>query len=593
MTLGGERGGVAEQASVLAWALGVGVLGSLPALAFRWAANALPGLVWPGASDLVSAVALAPAALRIAIPAGGLFLAGLVLAAGERAGIGRGWDILEAVHLKDGVLPLRSTLVRAASSLVTVASAGPVGREGAIVLLPAAVGSALGRRARLPPRRLRLIVACGAAAGLACAYNTPLGAALFTMEIVIGSFSLEALAPLVVASATGTLLARRFFDSAPLFQVPPLVLASAWELVAVAVLGVLAGLGASGFLGALRTAAALWKRTHLPRPVSMALAGAAVGVAVLRYPEVVGNGREAIADLFRTPIGPGQALALLGLRLLLTPLTVGAGTVGGVFTPTLFVGAMLGSAFGAGVHALLPSAAGDPRTWAIVGMGALLAGTTHAPITAVVMVFEMTLDYGLVVPLLVGAVLSALLATRLTRQSVYTEALARTDPEAGPGIPQPHRVGDVLAVEQVVVPPEMALPEVLSRLLAARRNHVYVADPAGRFMGAVSLHDATRAAGEARDPSAFSAADVMDRRFAVAFPDEPLERALDGFARQSCERLPVLDGPATRRLVGTVSKRDILGLYARELVRRPAPAGAGAPPPVAGGAKPGDPPAGP
>lgn len=591
MTLGGERGGVAEQASVLAWALGVGVLGSLPALAFRWAANALPGLVWPGASDLVSAVALAPAALRIAIPAGGLFLAGLVLAAGERAGIGRGWDILEAVHLKDGVLPLRSTLVRAASSLVTVASAGPVGREGAIVLLPAAVGSALGRRARLPPRRLRLMVACGAAAGLACAYNTPLGAALFTMEIVIGSFSLEALAPLVVASATGTLLARRFFDSAPLFQVPPLVLSSAWEVVAVAVLGVLAGVGASGFLGALRSAAALWKRARLPRPVSMALAGAAVGVAVLRYPEVVGNGREAIADLFRLPIGPAQALALLGLRLLLTPLTVGAGTVGGVFTPTLFVGAMLGSAFGAGVHALLPSAAGDPRTWAIVGMGALLAGTTHAPITAVVMVFEMTLDYGLVVPLLVGAVLSALLATRLARQSVYTEALARAGPEAGPGVPRPHRVGDVLAVEQVVVPPGMALPELLSRLLAARRNHVYVADPAGRFMGAVSLHDVARAAGEARDPSAFSAADVMDRRFAVAFPDEPLERALEGFARQSCERLPVLDGPATRRLVGTVSKRDILGLYARELVRRPAAEGAGAPPAVADGEKAGDPPA--
>jgi CIC family chloride channel protein len=306
---------------------------------------------------------------------------------------------------------------------------------------------------------------------------------------------------------------------------------------------------------------------------------------------VVGNGREAIADLFRLPIGPAQALALLGLRLLLTPLTVGAGTVGGVFTPTLFVGAMLGSAFGAGVHALLPSAAGDPRTWAIVGMGALLAGTTHAPITAVVMVFEMTLDYGLVVPLLVGAVLSALLATRLARQSVYTEALARAGPEAGPGVPRPHRVGDVLAVEQVVVPPGMALPELLSRLLAARRNHVYVADPAGRFMGAVSLHDVARAAGEARDPSAFSAADVMDRRFAVAFPDEPLERALEGFARQSCERLPVLDGPATRRLVGTVSKRDILGLYARELVRRPAAEGAGAPPAVADGEKAGDPPA--
>jgi chloride channel protein, CIC family len=563
VNLGAGREGIAGQASTLAWALVVGSLGSLPALAFRWAAGALPSLVWPGGMDLVHAVARAPAALCIAIPSVGLLLAGLVLVAGERAGISRGWDILEAVHLKDGVLPLRSTLVRAASSLVTVASAGPVGREGAIVLLPAAVGSALGRRARLPPRQLRLLVACGAAAGLACAYNTPLGAALFTMEIVLGTFSLEALAPLVVASATGTLLARRFFDTAPLFQVPALALASVWEVAAVAVLGVLAGLGASGFLGALRAAAALWKRTRLPRPVAMALAGMAVGVAVLRYPEVVGNGREAIADLFHSPVAPAHALALLGLRLLLTPLTVGAGTVGGVFTPTLFVGAMLGSAFGAGVHALVPAAAGDPRAWAILGMASVLAGTTHAPLTAVVMVFEMTLDYGVVVPLLVGAALSALVASRLSRDSVYTEALARKE-----GEPPAHRVREVMATEHLVVPPGLPLPEVLSRLLAARRNHVYVADAGGRFLGAVSLHDVTRAAGEAPDASALTADDVVNRRFETTFPDELLERVLERFSRQSCERLPVLDAPRTRRLLGTVSKRDILGLYARELVAR-------------------------
>ena len=566
MKLGTGRESIASQASTLAWALVVGSLGSLPALAFRWAAGALPSLVWPGATDLVHAVARAPPALCIAVPTVGLLLAGLVLVAGERAGISRGWDILEAVRLKDGVLSLRSTLVRAASSLVTVASAGPVGREGAIVLLPAALGSALGRRARLPPRRLRLLVACGAAAGLACAYNTPLGAALFTMEIVLGTFSLEALAPLVVASATGTLLARRFFDTAPLFEVPALALSSAWEVAAVAVLGVLAGLCASGFLGALRAAAALWKRARLPRPVAMALAGTVVGVAVLRYPEVVGNGREAIADLFRSPVAPTHALALLGLRLLLTPLTVGAGTVGGVFTPTLFVGAMLGSAFGAGVHALVPSAANDPRTWAILGMAVVLAGTTHAPLTAVVMVFEMTLDYGVVVPLLVGAALSALVASRLSRDSIYTEALARAEGE--PPAQGRHRVRDVMATEQLVVPPELPLPEVLSRLLAARRNHLYVADADGRFLGAVSLHDATRAAGEAPDASAFSAADVADRRFEATFPDEPLERVLDRFSRQSCERLPVLDAPRTGRLLGTVSKRDILGLYARELVAR-------------------------
>jgi CIC family chloride channel protein len=227
---------------------------------------------------------------------------------------------------------------------------------------------------------------------------------------------------------------------------------------------------------------------------------------------------------------------------------------------------MLGSAFGAGLHALVPAAGTDPRTWAIVGMGALLAGTTHAPLTAVVMVFEMTLDYAVAVPLLLGAALAAVVATRLTRSSVYTEALSRADGSRGAAAAARRRVRDVMASEQIAVPPELPLPEVLSRLLDARRNHVYVADTDGRFLGAVSLHDAIRVAGDAPHPSAFAAADVMNRRFEAAFADEPLDVVLDRFGRQSCERLPVLDGPASRRILGTVSKRDVLGLYAREVV---------------------------
>jgi CIC family chloride channel protein len=559
-----QRGSFAEQASLLAWALVAGTLGAAPALLFRWAANAVPALIWPAGEDLVAGVARSPLPWRLLIPPAGLALAGLVLVAGERwARLGRGWDILEAVRLKDGVLPLRATMVRAASSLVTVASAGPVGREGAIVLLPAAVTSALGRRARLPTRRLRVAVGCGAAAGLACAYNTPIGAALFTMEIIFGSFALEVFAPLVVASAAATLLARHFFGAAPLFAVPALALDRAPEIGGVAVLGALAGLLAAGVLWALRAASAFWKKLAWPRPLAMAAAGLVVGLVVLRYPEIVGNGREAVLHLFASPIGAGTALALLAARLLATPLTVGAGTVGGVFTPTLFLGAMLGTAFGWGLSALFPGAGVDPRTWALVGMGALLAGTTHAPLTAAVMVFEMTLDYGVALPLLVGSGISALVATRLAADSVYTEALRHGEAEPPAST---LRAGDVMRAEQLVVAHDLELPAVIERLLVGRRNHVYVTDGSGRFLGAVSLHDAVRAAGEAGQPSAVRAADLVNPRFEATFPDEPLERVLQRLARQSCERIPVLADRESRRIAGTVSRRDILGLYARELV---------------------------
>jgi CIC family chloride channel protein len=187
-----------------------------------------------------------------------------------------------------------------------------------------------------------VLVGCGIA-GLACAYNTPLGAALFTMEIIFGSFALEAFAPLAVASAAATLLSWASFGHDPVFRVPPITSSGPWEIGLYAGLGVLGGAVAAAFLFALRSSAALFTRARLPRPVAMALAGLALGVVTLGYPEIVGNGREAIGALFDRPWGAGHVLALLLLRLVVTPLAVGSGTVGGVFTPTLFLGAMLGA----------------------------------------------------------------------------------------------------------------------------------------------------------------------------------------------------------------------------------------------------------
>jgi CIC family chloride channel protein len=560
-----------EPAGVLLRALAVGLVGGSAALVLRFAATEAPLLVWPG-PDMVQGVALAPPAARALIPAIGGLLAGLVLALGSRwAGGARGWDILEAVVLRNGVLPLRSALVRAASSLVTQASAGAVGREGPIVLVAAAAASGLGGRFGVPTRERRLLVACGIAAGLACAYNTPLGAALFAMEIILGSFSLEAFAPLAISSATATLLTWAAFGRDPVFQVPAATLSAPWEIALYAALGVLGGAVAALFLAALRASAALYTRSRLPRPLAMASAGIALGLVTLRYPEIVGNGREAIAALFTRPLGVEHVLALLALRLVVTPLAVGSGTVGGVFTPTLFVGAMLGHAFGAGVHRLAPALGADPTAFALAGMGFLLAGTTHAPLTAVVMVFEMTLDYGIVVPLLLGSAVASLVATRLSANSVYTEALERkaVGEDAG-GALDVLRVADLVRPEQVTVAPELALPQLLDALVASRRNHVYVVDERGGFAGAVNLHDVNEALRAGEGAGTLAARDVMRRHFEVTVPEEGLPRVLERFAAQESERLPVVQDLESRRLVGTISKRDILSVYSLELLQRSA-----------------------
>ena len=323
------RAGESEPTGVLLRALAVGLLGGSAGVVLRFLATEAPRLVWPG-PDMVQGVALTPPLARALVPAVGGLVAGLVLALGARWGGGaRGWDILEAVVLRNGVLPLRSALVRAASSLVTQASAGAVGREGPIVLVAAAAASGIGRRFGVATRERRLLVACGSAAGLACAYNTPLGASLFAMEILLGSLSLEAFAPLAICSATATFLSWAAFGRDPVFHVPAATLSSSLELLLCAALGVLGGLVGALFLFALRACASLYARSGLPRPVAMASAGLALGLVTLRYPEIVGNGREAIAALFVRPWGIEAVLALLVLRLIVTPLAVGSGTVGG------------------------------------------------------------------------------------------------------------------------------------------------------------------------------------------------------------------------------------------------------------------------
>ena len=563
-------------ATALLRAFAAGLAGGSCALLLRFVIVELPRLVWPHASDLVQAVALADPVRRVAVPIIGAALAGAVLTLGLRwSKAASGWDVLEAVALRNGVLSLRSTLVRVASAIVTQAAAAPVGREGPIVLMSGTAASVLGRRMGVATRQLRVLVGCGVAAGLACAYNAPVGAALFTMEIIFGSFALEIFAPLVVASVTATVLTWVTFGRAPLFEVPSLVMASPWEIIPHAALGVVGGAVAALFLLALRASAAMFSRSRLPRPAAMALAGLVSGLVMLWFPEIVGNGRDAIAALFQRQWALGTVLALLALRLIVTPLTVGSGAVGGVFTPTLFIGAMLGQAFGTGVAYLMPGLHTHPGAYALTGMACLLAGTTHAPMTATLMVFEMTLDYNIVVPLLLGSAIASLVAARFSAASVYTEVLERQatalDEAGGARRVEALRVGDLMRPEQVTVPPDCPATTLLETFVGVRRNHLYVVTEDQRFIGAVNLHDLNAALKDEARTETIRAGDLANTRFATTTRDEPVLGAMEKFERQECERLPVVADLQSRRLLGTISKRDILSAWARERLGQSTP----------------------
>jgi chloride channel protein, CIC family len=559
------------QRRLILWAVAIGVCSGAAAVLFRYLSVFLPSKVWQHDPNILHAVADSPKWFRVLIPACGGFLAALVLHFGVRwAGAARGWEILEAVVIRDGVLHTRPAVVRSLSSLITVASGGAVGREGPMVLLSATVASYLGRKRGVGTRHLRVLVGCGVAAGIACAYNTPIGAALFTLEIILGTFALETFAPIVFSAVVATLFSRVVFGSEPLFPVAMLGMRHTWEVLLFLVLGILGGVVAAILLQSLRIAALLFRKLRLPRVVAMTLTGLMLGGVFLAFPEVAGNGREGIRDLFEHEWSGWYALALLGLRIVLTPAMVGSGAVGGVFTPTLFIGAALGESLGRFFGYLLPTTLAGVKSYAVVGMGCLLAGTTHAPITTILMMFEMTLDYSIVLPLLPAAAIASLVARGLSGDSVYTEALRRK--RGGVSMAEAAlsalKVREIMREDQVTVRAGMSLPQLLDRFVASRRNHVYVVDDDGRLAGVVNLHDLNRALQDSEDPTHSTVEDIWNPAFEVVTPTETLDRVLERFWVVEAERLPVVDDRESRRLLGTVSRRDILGVYNVEVLRR-------------------------
>jgi CIC family chloride channel protein len=409
----------------LAVAAVIGALGATAVTAFRHALFGLETLL-VGAHDghLVLAAQRLPGETRALAPALGALAAGLLLWLAERgrsptqgAPVRHGGDYIEAVAIGNGRLDLRAGALKVAASLLVVATGGAVGREGAMVLLAAMLASTLGR-ALGAGVELRLVVSCGAAAGLAAAYHAPLAASVFVAEILLGSLALAQFGPVVFAAVMSYAVSVLLGERSVLFPVAGALApggAPALALVAIAIVG--GALGAA-FLRWLRVARALFARTALPLPAAFALGGLAVGLLSLWRPEVWGNGYSGIEQQLTDPAPWRVLTAVLALKLIAIGASTGSGAPGGVFTPTLFSGA----AFGALTAAVLASAgvtAVPEPAYAVVGMAVLLAATTHAPVMAALMVFEMVGQYAMLPWLLPACVIAALVSRRFEPQSVY------------------------------------------------------------------------------------------------------------------------------------------------------------------------------
>ena len=408
---------------LLLWAALIGVVGALATVVFHEGMAFAERLATQHPGSLVAAArALAPWQ-RAITPALGGIAAGVFLWLARRAqGVRKGADYLEAIAVGDGRQGVKDTLLRSVSSLCTIASGGSVGREGAMVQLAAATGSWIGQLGRFDGDDLRLLLACGAAAGFAAAYDAALSGAIFIAEIVYGTLTIRRLGPLMVASVISNVTVHQVLGYEPVYKIPPLRVSTLWELPLFVLLGALLGVLAPLFMATLDGAHRLVKRLPIGLPLKLALGGLVVGLISAAVPQVWGNGYSVVNDVLHSPWPLTLVATVLIAKVFATAATTGSGAVGGVFTPTIFVGAMLGMLAGSIAHALWPGSS-LPVVYAVIGMGAFLAATTHAPLMSFLIVFEMTLEYQLV-PALMLACLAAYHVSRAIRpQSIYREAL--------------------------------------------------------------------------------------------------------------------------------------------------------------------------
>ena len=554
-----EKFQLTEWQVTLLWAALAGFLGSLASLIFSALAEGVHEVLTGSSAGVVESMHQLPWWGCMLVPTLGGAAAGLVLLYGQRlTRVQSSTDYMEAIVIGNGRVPVRASLVKSTAALFSIGSGGSIGREGPMVQLAAVVASLLGRWRQFTGPQLRLLVACGASAGIASAYNAPIGGSFFVAEIILGSIAMESLGPLVVSAVAAALTIRVLTSAQVMYHVPAFQLNSPWEMGPYVVLGLVTGTLAPMFLRSLKQSEEFFLSLRLPIVLRLALGGLAVGVMAINVPQVCGNGYSVVVQILNGPVVWKVLLGLFACKWLATMASVGSGAPGGVFTPSLFMGASAGYLFGAAVHAVWPAGAMDPGAFALVGMGAFLAAASRAPVMAIIMLFEMTLSYDIILPLMLCSVIAYYTAKGIQGgSSLYSESLKRKAAAA----PEPWlpvgEVRDLMKANPPVLAPTARFAEIAQMFLTVRVNNLYVCDAAGRFLGAVSLHDIKPYLGDLDLAELVLARDVLREDFPRIGPNQSLSEALGLFLAHPVERLPVVD-PIAGGLQGSVAKNDLL-----------------------------------
>jgi len=488
-------------------------------------------------------------------------------------------EVMLAVARKGGRIRPVVAVVKSLASALCIGSGGSVGREGPIVQVGSALGSTIGQLTRAPEARMRLLVACGAAGGISATFNAPIAGVFFALEVILRNFETRSFSAVVVASVTADVIGRAAFGSEAFLQLPQLGVGAVAGYPLYLVLGLLAAVVGVFFIRFLYEledrADRLWRFSESWRP---AAGGVLLGLLLLAVPQMYGVGYEVLESAIAGKYALLFLLGLLAAKVLATSLTLSIGGSGGVFAPSLFMGAMLGTAFGLAMHAAVPGIAGPAGAYGLIGMGAVFAAAARAPMTAILIIFELTGDYRIMLPLMLAVVVATALAGRMSPDSIYTLKLARRGIDLlrrRPASPmEAITVAEAMRPTPEPVPAAAPLAEVLDRLSATDEPALPVVDEAGAFLGVLLDDELEQALGEEDEESD---AGALIRQLPTLTPAESLAEATATLVETDSAGLAVLDEKG-ERVVGWLSHRDILRVYDQRMKLERARRGGARPP---------------
>ncbi len=483
-------------------------------------------------------------------------------------------EVMKWAAVDGGQVRPRTVWFRMLATSIFLGSGGSGGREGPIAQICGAMGSVMGQFFKMSTDRLRLLVGCGAAAGIAATFNAPIAGVIFTVELILGDFNVISFLPIVISSVMATTTKRLLLGDVPAFVAPSYSLVSYWEIILYFFLGIICGLVCRLFFVSYFWAESYFKDDLKIHPIlKPAIGGIVVGVIGVFLPQVFGGGYEVMGEMLNGDIIWYIAIALIFLKIIATSIALGSGGSGGMFAPALFIGCMTGGVFGTLAHALFPEMTATAGAYAMVGVGAVMAAAAHAPLTNILMGYELTGNYLIILPVMTACIMSTYVMTRFTDMSLYTEKLRRRGIQLWRGrdrsVMDNIKVADVMRRKVTTIPENLPFGTIMELIANSRDNYYPVVDTDGKLTGVVSMQNVREIMLDSDDLcNLVVAKEIATEDVITVHGENNLNEAMEKFSVIDIEQLPVVSVTDPRAIVGMLSRMDVIAAYKKEVLKK-------------------------